>query len=134
MRHEDRLLRPAATNAPEEPHGDRQPRPQIAARRHPLVVLLDYWSVWLGGKYAAARGDAYVAAADDMTGQVNAVIRSTATESGSAYVDLRAAFKGPSYTYDETHYLSKDGDHPNKAGHEKIATATEAVIEHALAI
>ena len=49
-------------------------------------------------------------------------------------MDLRAAFKGPSYTYDETHYLSKDGDHPNKAGHEKIAMATEAVIEHALDI
>jgi len=107
---------------------------KIAARRHPLVVLLDYWSVWLGGKYAAARGEAYVAAADEMTSQVNAVIRSTATESGSAYVDLRAAFKGPSYTYDETHYLSSDGDHPNKAGHEKIAMATEAVIEHALDI
>jgi lysophospholipase L1-like esterase len=105
---------------------------EIAARRHPLIVLLDYWSVWLGGKYAAAKGEAYVAAADHMTDQVNAVIRATATDSGSAYVDLRAAFKGPSYAYDETHYLSNDGDHPNKAGHEKIATVTEAVIEHAL--
>ena len=106
----------------------------ITSRRRPLIVLLDYWSVWLGGKYAAAKGDAYVSAAESMTDQVNAVIKSTASESGSAYVDLRAAFKGPSYTYDETHYLSSDGDHPNKAGHEKIAMATEAVIERALDI
>ena len=99
-----------------------------------LVVLLDYWSVWLGGQYAAARGDAYVTAADQMTDQVNAVIKSTAAKTGSAYVDLRAAFKGPDYTYDETHYLSNDGDHPNAAGHQQIAAATEAVIENALHI
>jgi lysophospholipase L1-like esterase len=99
-----------------------------------LVVLLDYWSVWLGGKYAAAKGEAYVAAAESMTDQVNSVIKSTAAKSGSAYVDLRAAFKGPDYSYDETHYLSNDGDHPNAAGHEQIAAATEAVIEKELHI
>jgi lysophospholipase L1-like esterase len=99
-----------------------------------LIVLLDYWSVWLGGQYAAAHGDAYVAAAQEMTDRVNTVIKSTASKSGSAYVDLRAAFKGPDYTYDETHYLSNDGDHPNAAGHQQIAKATQAVIENALHI
>jgi lysophospholipase L1-like esterase len=97
-----------------------------------LVVLLDYWSVWLGGRYAAAKGEAYVNAAEQVTDQVDAVVRSTASKSGSAYVDLRAAFKGPDYSYDETHYLASDGDHPNAAGHEQIAKATESVIEHAL--
>jgi acyl-CoA thioesterase I len=97
-----------------------------------LVVLLDYWSVWLGGKYAAAKGNAYVAAAEEMTDRVNTAIKSTAAKSGSAYVDLRAAFKGPDYAYDETHYLSSDGDHPNAAGHQRIAAAAEAVIEKAL--
>jgi lysophospholipase L1-like esterase len=97
-----------------------------------LVVLLDYWSIWLGGKYAAEKGDAYVNAAREMTDQVNAAIKSTAAQSGSAYVDLRSAFKGPSFGYLETHYLSSDGDHPNAAGHEAIARATEAVIEKAL--
>ena len=96
-----------------------------------LVVLLDYWSVWLGGQYAAAKGEAYVHAAEAMTDKVNAVIKATAAESGSAYVDLRAAFKGPDYSYDETHYLSSDGDHPNAAGHKRIAQATETVIEKA---
>src|SRR5262249_14187557 len=99
-----------------------------------LVVLLDYWSVWLGGRYAAAKGETYVNAAEAMTDKVNAVIKSTASSSGSAYADLRAAFKGPDYSFDETHYLSSDGDHPNEAGHKQIAAATEAVVEKALHI
>jgi lysophospholipase L1-like esterase len=105
---------------------------ELSSGHKPLVVLLDYWSIWLGGKYAAEQGDAYVKAAREMTDQVNAAIKKTADQSGSAYVDLRAAFKGPSFGYLETHYLSSDGDHPNAAGHEAIARATEAVIEKAL--
>jgi lysophospholipase L1-like esterase len=107
---------------------------ELASGHKVLVVLLDYWSVWLGGQYAAAKGEAYVHAASELTDQVNAVIKSTATRTGAAYVDLRAAFKGPDYAYDETHYLSSDGDHPNAAGHEQIAAATEAVIQNALHI
>jgi lysophospholipase L1-like esterase len=106
----------------------------LASGHEALVVLLDYWSVWLGGKYAAEKGDAYVDAAATVTDQVNDVIESTAAANGAAYVDLRAAFKGPDYSYDETHYLSSDGDHPNAAGHKQIANATEAVIEKELHI
>ena len=97
-----------------------------------LIVLLDYWSVWLGGKYAAANGEAYVDAAAKVTQEVNTVIKSIASSSGAPYVDVRAAFKGPDYTYDESHYLSSDGDHPNAAGHQQIADATEAVIRSTL--
>ena len=99
-----------------------------------LVVLLDYWSVWLGGQYAAAKGNAYVNAAAEMTDQVDTVIKSTATKTKSAYVDLRAAFKGPNYSYDETHYLSGDGDHPNAAGHQQIAAAIATDVRKALGI
>jgi lysophospholipase L1-like esterase len=105
---------------------------ELSSGHRTVVVLLDYWSIWLGGKYAAEKGDAYVNAAREMTDQVNAAIKSTAAQSGLAYVDLRAAFKGPSFGYLETHYLSSDGDHPNAKGHEAIARATEAVIEKAL--
>jgi lysophospholipase L1-like esterase len=105
---------------------------ELASGHKHLVVLLDYWSVWLGGKYAAGKGDAYVGAAEQVTDEVNQVIESTAAASGSAYVDLRAAFKGPDYAYDETHYLSNDGDHPNAAGHKRIASAAQAAIEKAL--
>jgi acyl-CoA thioesterase I len=97
-----------------------------------IVVLLDYWSVWLGGTYAAAKGEGYVHAATTVTGEVNTVIKSTATRTSSAYVDLRAAFKGPDYDYDESHYLSSDGEHPNAEGQQKIAQTTEAVIRKTL--
>jgi lysophospholipase L1-like esterase len=106
----------------------------LTSGRKEDVVLLDYWSVWLGGRYAAAKGAGYVTAAREMTGRVNAAIKSVAARSGSAYVDLRAAFKGPSYSYDETHYLSNDGDHPNAAGHKRIAAAAMAAIQAALHI
>ena len=109
----------------------RRTQSLVSGHKH-LLVLLDYWSVWLGGKYAAAHGEAYVAAAEEMTDRVDSAIKAAASKTGSAYVDLRAAFKGPSYAYDETQYLSSDGDHPNAAGHRKIATATQAVIEHTL--
>ena len=97
-----------------------------------VVVLLDYWSVWLGGQYAVAQGPAYARAAEQVTDKVDSIIRATATETGSSYVDLRAAFKGPDYAYDETHFLSSDGDHPNAAGHAQIAKAVDAVLGNAL--
>jgi lysophospholipase L1-like esterase len=109
----------------------RRTQSLVSGHKH-VLVLLDYWSVWLGGKYAANKGQHYVAAAEEMTDRVDSAIQSTASRTGSAYVDLRAAFKGPSYSYDETRYLSSDGDHPNAAGHRKIADATEAVIEKRL--
>ena len=97
-----------------------------------LLVLLDYWSVWLGGQYAEAQGPTYVDVAEAVTDQVNTAIKGTATASGSAYVDLRAAFKGPDYAFDETDYLSSDGDHPNAAGHEQIAAAVVDVVTQTL--
>jgi lysophospholipase L1-like esterase len=97
-----------------------------------LVVLLDYWSIWLGGTYARDKGDAYVNAAREMTDQVDAAVKATAAESDSAYVSEARAFKGPSFGYIESHYLAPDGEHPDADGHQAIATAAEAAIEHAL--
>jgi lysophospholipase L1-like esterase len=106
----------------------------LTSGHYVVVVLLDYWSVWLGGQYATAQGETYVDSAARITDKVNALIKWTAASSGSSYVDLRAAFKGPSYAYDETHYLTTDGDHPNAAGHKQIAAATQTVIESTLHI
>jgi lysophospholipase L1-like esterase len=93
-------------------------------RGHELtLLLLDYWSVWLGGQYAQAQGPAYVAAADAVTDHVDTAIRNIAHSTGSIYVDLRTAFRGPNQTWDETHLLAPDGDHPNAEGHVRIARA-----------
>lgn len=102
---------------------------QLVADRRAIVVLLDYWSVWLGGQYAREQGQAYVEAAATVTEEVDKAIREVAAETGSSYVDLRDAFKGPDYAYDETHYLASDGDHPNAAGHQRIAAAVVEVAQ-----
>jgi lysophospholipase L1-like esterase len=96
---------------------------ELSSPRRVPVVLLDYWSVWLGGRYAEAQGAAYVAAADAVTDSLSDAIRSVAHETGSSFVDLRVAFRGPDAEWDETHLLASDGEHPNAAGHRRIAAA-----------
>ena len=105
---------------------------ELPAGHKLAVVLVDYWSVWLGGRYAAERGPAYVSAAEELTDRVDAIVRTTADATGADYVDLRAAFKGPSYAADETRYLSSDGDHPNAAGHRQIAKAVTTAVDAGL--
>jgi lysophospholipase L1-like esterase len=105
----------------------------VTAGRSVAVVLLGYWSVWLGGQYAQAQGPAYVDAADSLTLQLNSDIKAIAASDHAAYVDLRTAFKGPNDDGDETYLLASDGDHPNAAGHERIALATEQTLATALA-
>lgn len=102
---------------------------ELLAGHRALIVLLDYWSVWLGGQFAQQKGMDYVDAAAAVTHEVDAAITAVAGETDSIYVDLRAAFKGPSYAYDETHYLASDGDHPNAAGHRQIASALYAAVQ-----
>ena len=63
---------------------------ELTAGHLSLVVLPDYWSVWLGGQHAQAQGQMYVDAAT-VTDDVNTAIKTVAAETGSAYVDLRAA-------------------------------------------
>jgi len=101
---------------------------ELTAGHRVAIVLLDYWSVWLGGQYAAARGQIYVDAATAVTTSVNDTIKTVARASGSISVDLRTAFRGPDDAWDETHLLAPDGDHPNAAGHQRIAEAVAQAI------
>jgi lysophospholipase L1-like esterase len=107
---------------------------ELTAGHKVLVVLLDYWSIWQGGTYARNKGHDYVDAARQMTAQVDAAIKTTATDSNSAYVSERRAFKGPGFGYIESHYLATDGEHPNARGHQAISTATESVVTDTLHI
>jgi lysophospholipase L1-like esterase len=92
------------------------------------LVLLDYWSVWLGGTYAEEQGNEYAAAADRVTSGVNDTILGVAQDTGAIYVGLREAFRGPDDTWDETHLLAADGEHPNAEGHRRIAQAIADVV------
>lgn len=96
---------------------------ELTAAPDLAVVLLDYWSVWLGGQYAEKQGPDYVNAADTVTAHVDSAIQSVAHSTDSIYVDLRTAFRGPDAAWDETHLLAPDGDHPNAEGHQRIAEA-----------
>jgi lysophospholipase L1-like esterase len=104
----------------------------LAAGRPIGIVLLGYWNVWLDGKYAAARGAAYVRASVTGTHVTNALIRSVAQATGSAYADLWLAFRGTT-SRDDTALLAPDGDHPNAAGHAVIASAVLRVLLSAFA-
>jgi lysophospholipase L1-like esterase len=106
----------------------------LTAGHKVLVVLLDYWSIWLGGTYARDEGHAYVNAARHMTAEVDSAIKTAATQSASSYVSERKAFRGPSFGFIESHYLASDGEHPNAAGHKAIATAAANAINEALHI
>jgi lysophospholipase L1-like esterase len=101
---------------------------QLTDGRSVTVVLLDYWSVWLGGTYAEEQGPAYVSAAEQVTDRVSDAIRSVATATHSYFVDLQTAFHGRNREYDETHLLAPDGDHPNAAGHVRIEQAIAATL------
>jgi acyl-CoA thioesterase I len=105
---------------------------QLSSSHGVTIVLVDYWNVWLGGKYATKRGTAYVRASNALTDQVHALTMATALDTNSVYVDLESAFKGPSYANDETRYLASDGDHANAAGQQLIAKAVMLAVRPAL--
>ena len=133
VRHVGCLLCATRRSDAEEPRRNRQPRTRSDLRAQGPVVLLDYWSIWLGGTYARQQGPCVCQrrkAHDRPGGCRDQDDRGSRT--ARAYVSERRAFKGPSFGYIESHYLAPDGEHPNATGHQAIATATEAVIKNTL--
>jgi lysophospholipase L1-like esterase len=92
------------------------------------VLMTGYWNVFLDGDVAAARGSDYVANSVALTRAENAQIAAAARDHGATYVDIFTPFKGASGTANDTSLLAADGDHPNAAGHRKIAEALEAAL------
>jgi lysophospholipase L1-like esterase len=87
------------------------------------VALLGYWNVGLDGPVGRARGSVYVTASDELTREMNEVVREVAVATRSTYVDAYTPFKGSDGTRDAGPDLLDDGDHPNADGHALLADA-----------
>jgi lysophospholipase L1-like esterase len=100
----------------------------IGALTDATVEVTGYWNVFLDGDVAAARGADYVRNSIALTRAENAQIAAAAQRNGATYVDIFTPFKGASGANNDTSLLAADGDHPDAAGHRKIAKALESAL------
>lgn len=88
------------------------------------VYVLGYWDVVEDGRVGASDyGHAGLAASYRATLVANLVLQRAATAAGDTYISTRLIFRGPEGRGDATTLLAADGDHPNAAGHARIAAA-----------
>jgi lysophospholipase L1-like esterase len=100
----------------------------LLGREDATVLVTGYWNVFLDGEVAARRGTRYVRNSIALTRAENDQIAGAARRSGATYVDIFTPFKGESGTRDDTSLLADDGDHPDAAGHRRIAEALESAL------
>ena len=93
------------------------------------ILVLGYWNVFLDGVVGAQQGATYQNTSDALTKRVDAELAERASLAGATYVDLYAAFHRDE-ALDDTALLASDGDHPNAAGHQRIA---EVLVPYLLA-
>lgn len=98
---------------------------QILTRVHQYapdaqVVLTGYWNAFADASVTGA-DQAYTDRAMGLTRQINEQLQQAAATGGARYVDLGAAFQVASP--DWSTLLADDGDHPNDAGQQAIASA-----------
>lgn len=98
---------------------------RLRAGRPTEILVTDYWNVFRDGQVGAALGVDYQSLSDQVTRLANQAICAGATGSGAACVDLYAPFKADG-SADPTGLLADDGDHPDAAGHQVIASALAA--------
>jgi lysophospholipase L1-like esterase len=100
-------------------------RIRLLRQDRPTAILVSgYWNVYEDGTVADRDyGQEGRVESDRLTRAVNQVIQAQAVQQGMTYVDLSTPFKGRGGDEDPTHLLADDGDHPNAAGHQRIASA-----------
>ncbi|AEV87646.1 hypothetical protein ACWT_6634 [Actinoplanes sp. SE50] len=98
------------------------------ATRSATVLITGYWNVFLDGAVGATHGADYVRNSISLTRTENTQIAAAARAQNGTYVDLFTPFKGNSGAEDDTSLLAADGDHPNAAGHRRIADAVESAV------
>jgi lysophospholipase L1-like esterase len=91
---------------------------------HAHIVVLDYWAAMKDGAVARREYSASAQqASEDATDAVNEALSDAVEQTHVTYVSTLVAFKGPDGSQDPTDLLAADGDHPDAAGHERIAQA-----------
>ena len=91
------------------------------------MLVTDYWNVFADGDVARkANGTAYLRWSDELTRALNNRICLAAQHAGATCVDLYAPFKADG-SRNPTAFLAGDGDHPNAAGHQLIASTVLAL-------
>jgi lysophospholipase L1-like esterase len=87
-----------------------------------MVLVTDYWNVFQDGDVGTAEhGAAFQSWSDALTRAESTRICGGAQSAGATCVSLYAPFKGNG-SINPTSLLAADGDHPNAAGHQLIAS------------
>ncbi len=88
----------------------------------PTVLVTDYWNVFQDGDVGTAEhGTTFQSWSDALTRAESAQICDGAQSAGATCVSLYAPFKGNG-SINPTSLLAADGDHPDAAGHQLIAS------------
>jgi lysophospholipase L1-like esterase len=88
----------------------------------PTILVTDYWNVFEDGDVGLAmHGAAFQTWSNALTIAENTQICQGAHDAGATCVDLYAPFKGNG-SRNPTPLLAADGNHPNAAGHQLIAS------------
>jgi lysophospholipase L1-like esterase len=99
----------------------------------PTVLVTDYWNVFQDGDVGTAEhGAAFQSWSDVLTRAESTQICHGAQSAGASCVSLYAPFKGNG-SINPTSLLAADGDHPNAAGHQLIASTLLAATPQPLA-
>jgi lysophospholipase L1-like esterase len=88
----------------------------------PTVLVTDYWNVFQDGDVGTAEhGAAFQSWSDALTRAESTQVCDGARSADATCVSLYAPFKGTG-SINPTSLLAADGDHPNAAGHQLIAS------------
>jgi lysophospholipase L1-like esterase len=96
---------------------------QAAHPSHPPTILVtDYWNVFEDGDVGTSEnGAAFQHWSDVLTRAASSAVCTAARQASATCVSIYAPFKGNG-SKNPTSMLAGDGDHPNAAGHQVIAT------------